>query len=71
MANIAKAWESLQYAQARMCESADAKRHAEAFQVGEFALLSTKEQTKHAYHELDPSLRWHCCTCIIGFQVAE
>ena len=25
-----------------MCETADAKRRAEAFEVGEFALLSTK-----------------------------
>ena len=37
-----RARESLSCAQARMCETADAKRRAEAFEVGEFALLSTK-----------------------------
>ena len=37
-----RARDSLSYAQARMCKTADAKRHAEAFEVGEFALLSTK-----------------------------
>ena len=40
--SVIRARESLSYAQARMCESADAKRRAEAFEVGEFALLSTK-----------------------------
>jgi len=40
--SVIRARESLSYAQARMCETADAKRRAEAFQVGEFALLSTK-----------------------------
>jgi len=39
---VIRARESLSYAQARMCESADAKRRAEAFAVGGFALLSTK-----------------------------
>jgi len=40
--SVLRARESLSYAQARMCETADAKRRAEAFEVGEFALLSTK-----------------------------
>lgn len=35
---IAHARESLLYAQQRMCDSADVKRRAEAYQVGEFAL---------------------------------
>ena len=39
---IAHARLSLQYAQQRMCDSADVQRRAEAYQVGEFALLSTK-----------------------------
>ncbi len=40
--SVLRARESLSYAQARMCETADAKRRAEAFEVGEFALLTTK-----------------------------
>lgn len=40
--SVLRARESLSYAQARMCETADAKRNAEAFEAGEFALLSTK-----------------------------
>ena len=40
--SIARARESLQYAQQRMCKSADTKRRDVTYQVGEFALLSTK-----------------------------
>ena len=40
--SVLRARESLSYAQARMRETADAQRRAEAFEVGEFALLATK-----------------------------
>ena len=40
--SINRARDSLKNAQARMCKNQDAKRRAEAFQVGEFAFLSTK-----------------------------
>ena len=39
---VIRARESLSYAQARMCESADAKRRAEAFAVGEFLFCLPK-----------------------------
>ena len=40
--SVIRARELLSHAQARMCEAANAKRCAEAFQVGQFARLSIK-----------------------------